>query len=324
MKNKSPDHIFRSKSPEHLSGKSSLGHMSLKNLPDHRKSDELDVEQNPVTNKAIINENYNNYTKMKPDNCSHFPDIILVGFEKCGTITLLSYLGTHPEILLTSAGVIHYFDSDFRTNSKVFPKRTPCKPTPQRKLKLEKISVFGSAMKVYESIPNVKLLAIVREPVERVMSHYVHLVAERKEKPNNFDARIKTFLDNRTNENETITSSGMFRQSTYIDRLQQWFQVFGRDKIHVVDGDNFVKHPASTLNKIETFLNISSYFTDDHFVYNKEKKFYCLKKSGCMGKQKGRPHPNMTDITRKRLQAYFKPFNEKLFNTLGQRFSWNY
>ena len=209
-------------------------------------------------------------------------------------------------------------------NSKDFPKRTPCRPSPQRKLKLEKISVSGSAVKVYESIPNVKLLAIVREPVERAMSHYVHQVAERVEKLNSFDARIKTFLDNRTNENETITESGLFLFSTYIDRLQQWLHVFGRDKIHVVDGDNFVKHPASTLNKIETFLNISSYFTDDHFVYNKEKKFYCLKKSGCMGSNKGRPHPNMTDVTRKRLQAYFKPFNEKLFHTLGQRFSWNY
>ena len=251
-----------------------------------------------------------------------YPDIILVGFEKCGSITLLSYLATHPDIFLKSSAVIHYFDPGVSKNIATFNERTPC--TPPRKLKLAKLSVFGSAQRVYETIPNIKLVAIVREPVERVMSHFVHHVAEGKEKPDTFDARIKNLLDNRTNENEKIETTDLFRQSAYIDRLHKWLQVFGRDRIHVVDGDNFVKYPASELIIVEKFLNISSYFTDDHFVYNSKKKFYCLKKSGCMGKDKGRSHPEMTEITRKRLQAYFKPLNEELFLALGQKFSWNY
>ena len=266
--------------------------------------------------------NRNNGTEKVSNNCRLYPDIILVGFEKCGTITFISYFGRHPEIFIPKTGVIPYFDPVIHISFKTFTKHTPC--TPPRKLKLEKLSVFGSPVKVFETLPNVKLLAIVREPVERAMSHYVHLVAEGKENPDTFDSIIKTLLDGKTHKNKTVANSGLFRDSTYIDRLEKWIETFGRDRIHLVDGDNFVKHPAFELNKIENFLNISQYFSDDHFVYNPEKQFYCLKDTGCMGTNKGRPHPKMTDNTRERLQAYFKPFNEKLFLALGQRFSWNY
>ena len=298
------------------------GRRTFEDSPDHRKSDLLDDGQRTGTYKATTKGKYNKHAKARSDNCNVYPDVILIGFEKCGSITLLSYLGTHPEISMTSLTVIQYFDPGVSKNITTFNERTPC--TPKRKLKLAKLSVFGSAKRVYEAIPNIKLLAIVREPVERVMSHYVHHVAVGKEKTNTFDGRIKNLMDNRTNENEKIETTDLFRQSAYIDRLHQWLQVFGRDRIHVVDGDNFVKHPATELIIVEKFLNISSYFTDDHFVYNSKKKFYCLKKSGCMGRDKGRSHPEMTEITRKRLQAYFKPLNEELFLALGRKFPWNY
>ena len=179
-------------------------------------------------------------------------------------------------------------------------------------------------MNVYETLPNVKLLVIVREPVERAMSHHIHRIARKKEKNSTFDTEIKSLLDRGTQE-----TSILFLQSAYIDRLQQWLQTFGRNKIKLIDGDNFVKHPALELNEVEKFLNITPYFTDDHFVLNPVKKFYCLKRWAtdtlhCMNKGKGRPHPEMLERTRKILQDYFRPFNEKLFLALGQKFPWNY
>ena len=258
--------------------------------------------------------------------CRLYPDIIIIGFEKCGTVTLRSFLKTHPDIFTTDKpSRIPYFNSvgnEYQT-FETFTKNMTC--TQPGRMKLDKLSPFGLAEKTFETLPNVKLFVIVREPVERVLSHYLHLVALHKEIPNNkFDDILDTLLDGRINDKEGDLLSKIFRYSKFIDRLRPWLQIYGRDKIHVIDGDNFVKHPVVELNKIETFLNISSYFTGDHFVYNTEKKFYCLKKTGCMGHEKGRPHPNMTDVTRKRLQAYFKPLNEEPFHALGQRFSWNY
>ena len=307
----------------------------MKTFGDHRLMSKLQDDQLVNRKVVVFHREYgvnkkkdtqldgNKNTRQKSENCKLYPDIIIVGFEKCGTITLLRYFGAHPEVFIILTGSnTPYFDPVIHISFETFTKHMPC--TPARKLKLEKISCAGSAVKVFETLPNVKLLAIVREPVERAMSHYLHNVAERKEKPNNFDAIIKSLLDARENESVAVTTSELFQHSTYIDLLKQWLQTFGRDKIHVVDGDNFVKHPAFELNKVEKFLNISQYFTEDHFVYNPGKQFFCLKETGCMGSNKGRPHPNMTEIIRKRLQAYFKPFNEKLFLALRQRFSWDY
>ena len=301
------------------------------NLPEYqklnRKSVELDGEYR-YDNKVDIIEINN--TNKRFENCRLYPDILIVGFEKCGTITLRSFLGTHPQIFITNSKLnIPYFNSVNYMSFETFTKHMPCTPT--RKLRLEKVSIYGSAVNVYKTIPNVKLLAILREPVERAMSHHVHQIARRKEKNRNFDTTIKSLLDGGTQGNQTVKTSVLFRQSTFIDRLQQWLQTYGRDKIHVVDGDNFVIHPALELNKVEKFLNISPYFTSDHFIFNSEKKFYCLKRAkkgtranGCMNRGKGRSHPKMSEVTRKRLQDYFKPFNEKLFLAIGQNFSWNY
>ena len=119
-------------------------------------------------------------TRHLSENCRLYPDIISVGFDKCGTITLRRYFGSHPEIFLTHIEInIPYFNPVIRISFGNFTKHMPC--TPARKQKLEKISVDGSAVKVFETIPNVKLLAFVREPVERAMSQYVHNVAIRKE-----------------------------------------------------------------------------------------------------------------------------------------------
>ena len=241
-------------------------------------------------------------------------------------LKLRSFLGVHSQLFITNSQLsIPYFNSINSANHvsfEEFNKELPC--TPAGKLRLENISTNGSAVNVYQTLPNVKLLAIVREPVERAMSHHIHRIARKKQENRTFEAEIKSLLDAGTQG-----TSILFRQSAYIDRLQQWLQTFGRDKIHLIDGDNFVRQPALELNKVEKFLNILPYFTDDHFVFNPVKKFYCLKRwptdtLHCMNRGKGRSHPEMSERTRKILQNYFRPFNEKLFLALGQKFSWNY
>ena len=261
--------------------------------------------------------------KTRFENCRLYPDVLIVGFEKCGTLTLRSFLGAHPQIFITDSNLnIPYFNSVNYVSFEEFTQDKPCTPT--GKLRLEKIATNGSAGNVYQTLPNLKLLVIIREPVERAMSHHIHRLARKKEKTIRFDNEIKSLLDG-----DKQNSSILFQQSTYIDRLQQWLQTYGRNKMHVIDGDNFSRNPAVELNNVEKFLDIAPYFTEAHFVFDPAKKFYCLKRTTtdtpyCMNKGKGRPHPTMSVETRQRLQDYFRPYNEKLFQALGKKFLWNY
>ena len=198
--------------------------------------------------------------------------------------------------------------------------------TPAGQLRLNKLANEGTAKNAYKFIPNAKLLAIVREPVERAMSHYLMLV-ERGIASNrsNFDSTIASIMD--YGKPFSVESSPLFSWSHFLKRLKPWIAKYGLKDIHIADGDIFVKNPVEELQKIENFLGLQPFFTADHFVYNAEKGFYCLNENNdakCMPRRKGRPHPQMSNETRTRLQQYFKPLNDKLFRTIGRNFSWKY
>ena len=257
--------------------------------------------------------------------CRKLPDILIIGFEKCGTVTLKSFLGIHPQILVPSL-YKNYNLFNKGTNLKVTQYTRNQKCTPAGKLRLEKLSTWGTALKTYRVIPKVKLIAIVREPVERTMSHFVHRIAIGKEKkPYNFDKTIADMMSGKGPIKQT--ASVLFRQSQYIDRLRPWISKYGIRNIHIVDGGAFAKHPAMELQKVERFLGLKPYITEKNFVYNPAGTFYCLKDRGkvsCMSKNKGRAHRSMSDETRTSLQRYYQPYNEDLFQTIGRRFPWDY
>ena len=256
--------------------------------------------------------------------CRKLPDILTIGFGKCGTVTLNKYLGVHPQIFVTHEENYQQFNKDSNVSVQEYTKNAEC--TPSGQLRLNKLGIHGIAEKTYKYVPNVRLLAIVREPVERAMSQYM-MSLERGliSNQSNFDSLIASILDYNTPYH--VKSSILFSNSRFIEKLELWITQFGLDNLHIVDGDTFAKYPVGELQKVEQFLGIKPFITDDQFVYNAEKRFYCIKEnndSKCMPSRKGRPHPQMSNETRTRLQGYFKPYNKKLFRTIGRNFSWNY
>ena len=257
--------------------------------------------------------------------CRKLPDILTIGFEKCGTDTLDSYLGIHPQIFFAREGYYQLFNKDSTVSAYEYTQNKTY--TPARELRLNKLATQGTAEKTHKAIPNAKLLAIVKEPVDRAMSHYVHRLENGMEdEHSNFDSVIASILDQ--GKPQTVTASVLFRQSRFLKRLTPWIAQYGLDKIHIVDGDNFVKNPVPELQKVERFLGLTPFITEDQFVYSAERGFYCLKMetedAKCMPSEKGRPHQQMSNETRTRLEEYFKPLNENFFKTFGQNFSWNY
>ena len=253
--------------------------------------------------------------------CRLLPDILTIGFEKCGTITLNTFLGIHPQVFIAREENYRQFNDDSTVSVQEYNRNKQC--TPPGQFRLNKLGTQGTAENAFKVIPNAKLLAIVREPVERAMSHYLMLVEKGKESnQSNFDSTIASNMDNEE------FSSVLFNQSRFIDKLKPWIAKYGLDNIHIVDGDTFVKNPGEDLQKVERFLGLQPFITENHFVYSTDKGFYCLKGQNddvkCGSSKKGRPHPQMSNETRTRLHRYFKPFNNELFRTIGRNFSWNY
>ena len=286
--------------------------------------EETDTDFNGLVNTEQLDNDEAEKRYERLLGCRKLPDILTIGFEKCGTVTLDTYLGIHPQIFIAYEGNYELFNKDSTVSVQDYTRKKPC--TPQGKFRLNKLATPGTTEKTYKVIPNAKLLAIVRDPVDRAMSHYIHRLDKGLESTqSNFDRTIASIMD--YNKPFSVKSSILFSQSRFLEELEPWIANYGLDKIHIVDGDNFVKNPVQELQKVERFLGLKPFITEDHFVYSARKRFYCLKENNnakCMPPKKGRPHPQMSNETRSRLQEYFKPLNENLFMTIGMTFSWNY
>ena len=83
-----------------------------------------------------------------------------------------------------------------------------------------------------------------------------------------------------------------------------------------LDGDEFTVSPVRVLNRIEKFLGVPRYFTEQHFEFSGRKGYPCFKldpdsHSRCMGDKKARDHPELSDKSLNILRRYYKPKLEK-------------
>ena len=265
--------------------------------------------------------------------CRFLPDILIFGFDKCGTMTLRQFLGVHPDIFITQKDGNNKIFNDIAEsadnhNTVSLRRKTEC--TPKGKLRLEKLVNPRYPESVNKYVPNIKLVAIVKEPVERVMSHYVHLVAQ-TDKPlrmRDFDLCARRLVNSYPalsskalgNDHRCDGTYHMITISLYANSLKQWIDVFGVENILIIDGDNFVSNPVEELRKAEDFIGLEHKISESDFYYDKQKKFYCIREegsTGCMSEKKGRPHPSMANSTRKLLKDFIKPYNEEFYKLIG-------
>ena len=254
-----------------------------------------------------------------------FPQAIIIGVRKGGTRALINMLKLHPEIF-AARSEIHYFDRDenFFKGVQWYIEKMPF--TNKNHITIEKspsyFVVDHVPQRVFLLSQQVKLLLIVRNPIERVVSDFLQLDSKRlKKNGNRFTFEELVFRSSgAVNEHYSPVSISM-----YDIHFQRWLKHFSLEQIHIVDGDALIENPIPELQKAEKFLGVSAYFNENMFYFNETKGFYCWKKSGkptCLGDAKGREHPTLSTSVRSKLQNFFAPHNENFFNLCQCHFSW--
>src|SRR5881398_2677233 len=103
------------------------------------------------------------------------PNLLVIGASKCGTTSLHHYLGLHPEIGMSRVKELHYFveeptESSLRWYASQFPDapvRGESSPSYTQRHRSPLV-----AARIARVLPDVKLVYIVRDPVERLLSSY--------------------------------------------------------------------------------------------------------------------------------------------------------
>ena len=256
------------------------------------------------------------------------PHCIIAGVAKCGTRALLEYLKLHTHVS-TAPHEVQFFNKDPNYRKGLNWYKTKMNSSYPHQLTLEKTPLYFANEKapgrIHHMNSSIKLIFTVREPVTRMISHYVQLGTEmtpqRREKRRSFEEEV---IGSKTGR---VKSSTLLANSLYDVHFKRWLKHFSRAQIHIVDGDAFVKNPLPELEKIEDFLGIEHQLNEDMFYYNETRGFYCRKNqkqySGCMNpEKKGLPHPNVAHKVIAKLCKYFEPHNKAFYKLVGHHYHW--
>ncbi|XP_013071709.2 heparan sulfate glucosamine 3-O-sulfotransferase 6-like [Biomphalaria glabrata] len=251
------------------------------------------------------------------------PKAIIIGVKKAGTRALLEFLRIHPNVEC-SGPEPHYFDKNYNMGLEWYRDRMP--ETYSDQIAIEKTPGYfvtkEAPQRIYDMDPHIKLLLVVRDPVTRSISDYCQAATKHTLQPYESMALLDESLG------LVNTSWSAIKIGVYSRHMEHWLQVFPLAQIHVVDGERLIDDPASELAKVEQFLGLPKFITPSHFYLRGFKgKFPCLIKRGkphCLGeKTKGREHPVVKEAVLQRLQDFYRPFNAKFYQQVGQNFDWN-
>ncbi len=187
-------------------------------------------------------------------------DFILAGAQKSGTTALHYFLSRHPDITMGDQQEMHFFDNDAMFISDVdyeqLHKHYPlvAQSTIAGDCTPSYLYHEPAAERIWKYNPEIKLLIILRNPVERAFAHWNMQRFKGREPLDFFDA---------VREEQTRIGGAPpaeARRFAYIDRgfygrqLARLFNFFPREQVKVAKFENFKTNPAETLASIFSFL----------------------------------------------------------------------
>ncbi|MEZ5471432.1 MAG: sulfotransferase domain-containing protein [Marinicella sp.] len=193
-------------------------------------------------------------------------NFLICGTQKGGTSALDTYLREHPEICMANVKEVHFFDREvhFDSNEVDYSKyHSYFEPKSHHKAIGEATPIYmywkSSPKRIWQYNPNMKIIIILRNPIERAYSHWN---MERMRGADQF-----SFWDAITNENKRCMEASplQHRVYSYVDRgfylrqLRNLWKFFPKKQVLVLKNEDLKNKPVETLNKICDFLNITRF-----------------------------------------------------------------
>lgn len=235
-------------------------------------------------------------------------DFIVIGAQKAGTTALYKYLKQHSKISLSEEKELHFFD-----NEVIFKKKEVSYFNLHKHFKKSfKNKVYGEITPIYiywkhsiERIhkynPKIKLIAILRNPIDRAFSHWNMETLRGIEKEDFFEC-IKLEVENRNNNNITQDRIRSYvERGIYSEQIERILQHFPKEQILFIKYDDFFNDQEITINKIFDFLSV------DLTLFKYQKKVI----------HKLSYERKITKIEEDFLSDFFSPEIEKVENLLG-------
>lgn len=299
------------------------------------------------------------------------PDFLLLGGAKCGTTSFAAYFPAHPQVAPWAVKEPNYWSwrrPSTEQYQSLFTNTEPVTaPTPDQLIAgdYSTSSIIHPLVprRVHAALPQIRLIVMLRNPIDRAYSHFTMSQRSGLEKEQSFDAIVRREIEQAPalldahrrgfqhpscslppccqdaqgqdlsfsvhNRNWTqrplkldidlqsfYYTSYVFR-SIYCDQVQRWLQLYPREQILFIQSEKFFRDPAKYMARSAQFLGLQAHdFAGDEEL----QRHYAGSAEGDWAPPE--KYPPMAKATRKLLGEFFRPFNEQLFDLLGERYRW--
>jgi hypothetical protein len=187
------------------------------------------------------------------------PNVFIIGAAKCGTTSLHHYLDQHPDISMSRVKEPNVFsEGRWATRYDHYEGLFDCE-APFRGDSSTSYSRFpvegDAAARIHAAVSDAKLIYLVRDPIERTISDYVHHVARGLEQ-RSLDEALKDFADP---ENYYITSS------RYALQVGRYLEHFPASSLLVLDQSDLRERRAETIRAVFSFIGVDPTFQSPEF-----------------------------------------------------------
>lgn len=240
----------------------------------------------------------------RPELGHALPDFLVIGAMKAGTTFLFAALAAHPHVIRSRRREIHFFGSRFRRGESWYRTHFP---TGFELRRYRAITGEGSTsylanpdspVRIRSLLPAVRMVALLRDPVDRAISNYFH--------------------EQRTGR-ETLPIADAFaasgrpghlayqRRGLYAEQLARYYELFPRDQLLVLKSETLFAEPKRVIDRVYQFLDLDPSLC---------ARDYTPRNLG--GYDPGQVPASVYE----ELTGFYAPHNERLYEMVGEDWGW--
>lgn len=269
--------------------------------------------------------------RMATNEWRTLPDALVIGAQRCGTSSLYKYLGRHPDVAPSYRKEIGYFSVDYHRGEGWYRAHFPLRI--QRQLRNDRLFSFEATPdylvdprapeRAAKLVPDAKIVVLLRNPVDRALSHYEH-----NRRLGNESLPLSEAIDRETDRlagamREMIRHPEAplpvaYRRYSYVTRgmyasqIQRWMEHYPRERILVVRSEDFYGQTSEVYQQILSFLGLRAWQPWEFRNYS------------YIGREKtnGSPKKDRLAEVRASLTERMAPANQMLSDLMGREFGW--
>jgi hypothetical protein len=197
------------------------------------------------------------------------PNFFIIGAMKSGTTALYYYLEQHPEVYMSPVKEPNFFCSQEQENAADAVAHIESYQHLFRAVSGQKAVGEASHCYLYDPraaaeirrcVPEAKLIAVLRNPIDRAYSHFLHMVRTGTEPLDNFAQALR---EEEAGADKERTFQDYIGRGFYYSQLKRYFGTFDREQIRVYLYEDLSDAPTTTVQDAFRFLEVDDSFVPD-------------------------------------------------------------